>query len=214
MLRHPQGEGILRTKARVTAALLLMITAVSSAEAAPIYFTFNGTINNFTSYNSDVTLADFDVQLGSTAVTYVYEVDFDANTSTTSNSSGTWYHFYSDLLLGGIVNGENGETNSSYNVFFNSIANQGHMVGGSTVQVWTTDAITSNWQVQDWVVGQQLNLTDGGYLSTGTGGAVYFHGLVELTAISFTNPVPAPATLTLLPVALGFMRRMVARSSR
>ena len=95
------------------------------------------------------------------------------------------------------MNGEQPETNIGFNVYFNTFTNQGHIQGGSRVAVITTDAITSSWKAEDWYVGQQLNLIDGGYFSVGSGGTVEFYGTVELTSISTSNPIPEPCTLLL-----------------
>ena len=176
--------------------LLLIITLFSSIitkiDASPQYYLFEGIITDFDSRNDDVSLSDYDVVLGETEVSYVFEVYFDRNTGSYTNTAGTWYFFYSDLLEGGIINGVGPEDNESYNVYFNTWINQGRLQGGSRVSVWTSDADTSSWKVQDWSVGQELKLIDGGYIPTESGGAVYFFGDLVLNAISTTYPIADP----------------------
>ena len=169
--------------------------------ATPLYYTFEGTINSVSSYNDSVSLSTFGTQLGDTT-SYTFEVDFDRDTSSYTNSAGTWDYFYSDLLSGGIVNGEAAETNRSYNVVFNNYNSQGSLHGGSRVDIYTTDNQTSSWKVQDWYEGQTFNLLDGGYFSSGTGGAFYLLGQAKLVNISSTYSVPEPGTLVLLATAL------------
>ena len=172
--------------------LFLIITAVLNA--SPLYYTFEGVITNYRSYNDSVSFSDFDVVLGETEVTYVFEVDFDRDVHSYTNTAGTWHYCYSDLLEGGIVNGELPESNTSFN-WYGIKRNMGEITGGSRVDVLTTDTITPFWKVQDWYIGQEFSLNDGGYLSIGGGGAVYFDGTVELTSI-----VPEPTTLLLLSI--------------
>lgn len=188
----------------IKAFVFVMITlVVTNTNASPLYYTFEGTITGFSSYNNSISLTDYDVTLGQTTVSYIYEVDFNLNTSSYTNSAATWDYFYSDLLYGGIVNGENSESNKSFNAYFNSMSNQGRLVGGSRVEIFTTESLTSLWKIEDWFVGQQLRLLDSGFISAGTGGAIYFSGNVELIAISTTNPIPEPSTLLLFIAALG-----------
>lgn len=175
----------------ITVLLLFGLTA--SLNASPIYYTFEGVITGYRSYNNAVPFSQFDVVLGETEVAYTFEVDFNRNAYSYTNTAGTWYYYYSDLLDGGIVNGENSESNESYNWYTTRSLNLGKINGGSTVRVATNSDITPFWEVQDWHIGQEFELIDGGYFSIGDGGAVYFDGTVELTSI-----IPEPATLLLL----------------
>ena len=180
----------------------VMLLSTTGVSATPMYYTFEGLITGFQSYNSAVSLDDYDVLLGQTMVSYVFEVDFERNAHETSNSAGTWQRFYSDLLSDAIVDGLGSEINESFDFYNNNHFNLGSLQGGSTVRIQASELFHDSWRVEDWFVGQQLKLIDGGLPTPAPGGAVYFFGDVELTSISSTLTVPEPGTLALLVVAL------------
>lgn len=173
--------------------VLVFLASPALTLASPLYYSFEGTLTGFQSYNDQLSLDDFSIQLGQTQVSYRFMVDFQRDTNTVITFS--WYrdYFYAELLEGGIVNGELPPTNQGYNETYLQIEmKQGCLAGGSNVYVSTSDQATSAWKVQDWVIGQHFNLIDGGYFADGDG-SVMFEGDVVLTAIT-----PEPCTLSFL----------------
>ncbi len=184
-----------------------------SASAIPMLYTFEGTVNN-NSYSNEFTPEEFGVVLGETKVTYTFLVDFDRAVRTYTNRAGTWEYFYSDLLSGGIVNGERTESNIAFNVERPSWYDVSTISGGSTVNIHTSTFYSDIWRVQDWYVGQTLQFTDSGYFSGR--GAFFLNGTVELTSISNTTSVPEPSSaLLFLPAfALLLARKKFAHSKK
>ncbi|MDH5571398.1 MAG: hypothetical protein OEY89_06505, partial [Gammaproteobacteria bacterium] len=130
------------------------------------------------------------------AVRYVFEVDFDANNSTYTNSAGTWNYFYTEYVSGSIINGMNRDLGYTGFNFFNSYGNIGEIVGSHyEAKIFASANFTTDWMVQDWAVGQQFKAIDGGCFAGGASGcAVYAYSDVTLTAIT---PVPIPASFVL-----------------
>jgi|GEM_PF-3632087 len=175
---------------------VIIIVSAAFCIAKPQYYTFKGEITHFKSYNPSVILSDFDVVLGETKVTYVFEVDFSRKQSTTSNSAGSWDYFYSDLITESIIKGHvYSEVHKSYNFINNSASNSGSLCGGARVSVSSSEKDELSWRVQDWYVGKRLKLIDGGRYKTGNNKATYFYGDLELTAISSVNPITSLNTI-------------------
>ncbi len=183
----------------IFAILLLAISKTSFA--APILYTFEGTVSGFQSYHQDYDISDFDIAIGDTNLRYIFEVDFDAGQSSFTNSAGTWNYFSSDILEGSIIN--NGISNgggSGFNWYSLTVPNMGQISGnltGGDVRISASISNVANWRVQDWEVGQIFSSTDSAcYSGGGSGCAVYAFGDVTLTSIS-TATVPTPSTLIL-----------------
>ncbi len=184
------------------------LMAVSQlSHAVPMIYTFEGIVDGFQSYHSDYTISDFDINIGQTSLKYVFEVDFDADNSTYSNSAGTWNYFYTDLLDGSIVTGGNvyGDRHG-FNWDTISGANIGQITSSfADVRITASENFTTDWLVQNWSVGQSFRSVDSACYSGGMGGcAVYAFGDVTLTSI-VTAQVDEPASLVLMALGLGFL---------
>lgn len=175
-----------------TLAFLVLTLIPLSSQAALMQYTFEGIITGFKSYHSGLSINDFDVVVGETEVTYVFELDFDANNRTSSNSAGTWSYFYTETISGSIINGMK-SSNVNYQGFnwVRPSNSMGQITGSQLdVRVQTSEFITDNWRVQDWEIGQSFRSIDSGCFSGGNSGcAVYAYGDVMLTSIT-TIPVP------------------------
>jgi hypothetical protein len=185
----------------------------SSLPAATQYYEFSGTILSSASYNLSYPVENLQASLGTTRVTYWFEVDF-GNAWTNSNAAGTWYNFYSDLLGEGLMVSEIGtsstEVHNSFNFDHNFLADKGEIVGGrSGVRISTTSALTPFWRVQDWNVGDEFDLVDLAVPSGGPG-AVYYYGEVTLVSISSVVPEPSFASLGCIGLAALWRKRNVA----
>ncbi len=174
---------------------LLMVSAMmlgiymGSASAAPMVYTFKGTVNNHSRYSDTFTPEEFGVVPGKTKVTYSFLVDFDRSVSTHTNATGTWKYFYNDLLSGGILNGEHPESNIGYNFIRTSWYNFGTLYGGSHVSIIASESEhPDHWRVKDWYIGQAFRFIDSGYFSGR--GEFYLFGEVELINISHATSVP------------------------
>ncbi len=182
--------------------------------AAPMLYTFEGIVSGFRSYHQSIDIDDFDVAIDETELEYVFEIDFDADNSSYSNSAGTWNYFYSDLLEGSIINGGNiyGD-NHGFNWDRLSGSNIGQISSNLTdVRITSSESDTENWRVQDWEVGQMFRSTDLACFPGGAGGcAVYAFGSVQLSNIE-TVSVDEPNTIVLL--ALGLFMLGVQRMRR
>ena len=172
-------------------------------QAAPMFYTFDGVAEDFSSVTGLVSPEDFGVVLNKTKVSYIFEVDFDRDVSTQTNSAATWDYFYSDLVLGeALIQGERPDSTYGYNAYFNrglrTSAINGS--GGVRIRAFFRD-------VEYWSVGQQFRFEDSGFFSTDDIGAVYLFGDVELTSISstFSHSVPEPSTLLLFSSVLGML---------
>lgn len=183
-------------------AALAMLAAAKGAAALPIKLTFEGVVTGFTSYHQDYDISDFGAVVGVTPLRYVFQVDFDAANTTTSNGAGTWNYFYSDLLSIPVVTG--GQVTAGH-YGFNWFRASGPNIGQITsfldeVRISTTAAATPNWQVQDWQLGQHFTSLDAACYPGGISGcAVYLYGDVALTAI---EPIPVPSSAVLMLVAV------------
>ncbi len=171
-----------------------------------MYYTFEGTVTGFESFHNAYDIDDFDVVIGETKVAYLFEIDFDSNTSAHTNIYGaTWSYFYTELLSGSIINGVD---RPSFYRGFNISTGLGQITGSKLeVRVQTDRIRTNDWRVQDWKVGQTFSSIDSGCFAGGVGGcAVYAFGKVELTKISNsmspTLPVDEPSPLALLALGL------------
>ena len=196
-------------KSKLLSFIFVFLTCGSTlVSASPLYYTFEGIVNDSMSFNDSVTIGDFGVVPGKTSVKYVFEIDFNRSTSQYSNTAGTWDYFYTDLISGALVNGEHAETNRGFDVVFDSFNSQGHVSGGSRLDIITTSDITDNWRVEDWHEGQIFNFLDGGYFSEGQG-AFYLIGNVQLVSIADSIAVPEPSVLFLF--AFGLIAMVVYR---
>jgi len=198
----------------IIATILLVFSKFTLA--APVLYTFEGTVNGFQSYHQDYDISDFDITVGETSLRYVFEVDFDAEQSSFTNSAGTWNYFYSDILEGSVINyGTADGERQGFNWYSLTVPNMGQISGnltGGDVRISTSVSNTTNWHVQDWEVGQTFSSTDLACYSGGVNGcAVYAFGDVTLTSIT-TVPVPAAAWLfgSGLIGLVGFARRTKA----
>lgn len=183
--------------------LLAAFLFVAQARAETLRYRFEGIITGFTSYHSELGIDDFSITLGETEVAYVFEVDFDRDTFTNSNTAGTWNYFYTELLSGSVINGD--QPNSGYRGFnwYRTAGNNQGQTTGSALDVRITGYAdtTTDWRVQDWQVGQQLRSTDSGSFSDSTGGtAVYAYGDVVLTSIT---AIPEPAGIAMMGLVVG-----------
>ncbi len=180
---------------------LFLVLAPTLSHASLMYYTFEGIVTGFQSYHSGLGIDDFDVVVGETAVKYVFEVDFEANTEISGSSGGTYYYFHTETLSGSIINGMDREP--FYRGFnLEKPSNSMAQITGSRldVRIQTNENITENWRVQDWVVGQNFSSIDLGCFAGGASGcAVYAFGDVTLTAI---NGIPEPSALMLFALGL------------
>lgn len=205
----------LKAGTRIFMILFCIMVIPASSFAELLNYTFEGTINGFHSYHSELDINDFDISVGETQVKYVFEVDFDSNQSTYSNAAGTWNYFYSELLSGSVIEGI--VLNSSYEGFNwdrTEGANVGQVTGSQLdVRIKARSSDTDNWRVQDWVVGQRFESIDSGtFPGSSYGSAVYAYGDVTLTSIS---PIPEPMTAAFIFSALTLfvVRRNVSFST-
>lgn len=194
---------VIKIKFPHIAIAVLFLGQVCSLNAAPMYYTFNGIIEGFSSATGLVSPEDFGVVLNK-KVSYTFEVDFERDVSTNTNSAGTWEYFYTELVLGDVlIQGERPHKNYGYNAFLNSGPRRPSAINGSGgVRIKTL-----NPHVQNWSIGMQLSLQDSGYFFTDDIGAVYVFGSVELTSISstFSHGVPEPSILLLFSSTLGLL---------
>jgi len=165
----------------------LFMLSVTSEAASSIY-TFEGTFTGFENSNPDVTFEELGIALGDKHV-YSFEVAFDRDASTVSDSSSISDFFYSDLLGQSVVaqklNGISPEEHHSFDAYFLSTgATVGELVGGSFVR------ILSDLRVESWAAGQKFTFSDGAVPSIG-GNAVYLNGDATLLSI---KSAPKPST--------------------
>lgn len=178
-------------------------------------YTFEGVATGFQSYHSGLGINDFDVTVGVTKLKYLFQIDFDSNKGTSSNSAGTWYYFHTETISGSIINGM--DRPSSYRGFnwVRPADSMGQITGSKLdVRIQTSEFITPNWRVQDWEIGQEFDSIDSGTFSGGSNGsAVYAYGDVKLTAIS---PIPEPNSVALLFLGTGilYLRRKIFSNQR
>jgi hypothetical protein len=137
-----------------------------------------------------------------TKKTYVFEIDFNKNTSTLENSAGAWKFFYSSLLGEGLMASEIGsistEVKRSFNVTYNSGAHVGEVCGGKNgVRITSSALLTSDWRVEDWKAGDRFRLVDLAAPPSGRG-PVYYYGEARLISI---RPVSQTADPLLAPMA-------------
>lgn len=188
-----------------TFLLILGQTVLSNAAfATPMTYTFEGVVSGFRSYHSDYSIADFDVDVGSTKLRYVFVVDLDEGNSSHTNTAGTWNNFYSDLLEGSVIHG--GRSYGDYGGF-DWMRVSGPNIGQissnlANVRVTASAADTANWRVSDWMLGQRFESTDLACYRGGLRGcAVYAYGDVELVNIA-SAAVPEPSSLSLMATGL------------
>jgi hypothetical protein len=169
-------------------ALLIMVAFIITQQlttAEPLKYTFTGTITGFESDDPSITTYDFDVIVDETKVTYSFEVDFERDVRSILNPIGLWSYFYSDLLSEEIINDGSPEDNSSYTTSFRpsyGYADRGQLEGGSKVSVIAYSDQHIFWKIQDWYIGQNLDLIDEGAFS---GGDVRF--LADVTLVSIVE---------------------------
>lgn len=195
---------------KVATFLILTLVPLLS-QSAIMQYTFEGVVTGFESYHSGLSINDFDVTVGETEVIYVFEVDFDANNSTSTNSAGTWSYFYTETISGSIINGM--QSNANYQGFnwVRPSDSMGQITGTQLdVRVQTSEFITDNWRVQDWEIGQSFRSIDSGCFAGGDSGcAVYAYGDVMLTSITAV-PVPGAIILFISGICgLGIFRKII-----
>lgn len=184
--------------------LLVFSSLIATVHAIPLYYTFEGIITDFTTYDDTLLPSNSNIQLGQTRVSYLFELDFNRDAQTVTMRDLQIETFYARLLQGGLLVPDIVAIAQGWNMLYlTGQPGEAWLSGFPAVHIGTSALNTSSWKAQDWFVGQHFNLSDGGYFSSGEGGDVYFDGDVVLTSIT---PEPS-ATLILCIGVLGIRMR-------
>lgn len=198
LIHRFETKGLMRKRHRLIFTLFALLGA-PGLHAESYYYEFSGIIQSSDSYDTHHPVDGLKAVPGVTQKTYVFEIDFNKNTSTFENSAGAWKYFYSDLLGEGLMASEIGsvapEVHKSFNVTYNSGAHVGEICGGKNgVRILSSALLTSDWKVEDWKTGDRFSLVD--LAGSPSGGGVYYYGearLISIRPVSGTgNPLPAP----------------------
>lgn len=204
---------IMNAPMKIVLVMLVAMLLGPGIQAASSVYEFRGTILSSSSNNPIYPVGSLDATLGSTPVTYLFEVDFNRNVSTFQNSAGTWNYFYADFFGRGVMATEMGtipaENDIGFDVNYVSSSDTGQL-GGGGVRVFYSSLMAQAWRVEGWKVGDRFRFTDG-TIPPGGGVAVYYLGEVTLTSIT---PIPEPSGSVLATVGITALLSIRFRRSK
>ena len=183
-----------------TTALLGSLFIFTSVHAAPVYYTFEGTLNSIYGDANAVSTASSNGLNISDAVSYTLLVDLDLGGTYLSGGSTVSQDpalssFYVDYVGGDAIGLGYGDGERNYG-YFDATVNNTFLVSDSALYISVYGPIDS------WGIGQTSVFTN--FWGDPTS-ANFLMGSLALTSISDTNPyasVPEPSTLLLLGLGL------------
>ena len=186
--------------------LLLAVLLQVNARGSSILYRFDGILTAKNSAFSDISLAGYGIELGTTRVSYLFEVDFSRDRGSFSTSVQTVEYFHASLLgesvVYSLVGGISPREYRGYNIDFSNFQDTGQIRAGNFTTILTNDTVTTDWRVEDWKEGQSFRLIDG-TAPQGGGPALYLYGEVQLTSIT---PIPEAGALSCVFIAtFGFL---------
>ena len=141
--------------------IALLLFVATPTFATPMYYTFEGTVDSFSTlnFNSAPSASDFGITLGSTSIYHVFEIDFDKEGFYTANQSNVMAvsnSIYVELLTQEFLNDNYGNNTFNHGLNIDLVGSnndKSEIAGGSLTLISSASINTPNWRIQDWGLG-------------------------------------------------------------